>query len=83
MLNITIDILQIDDRNFFNFTWNVTKYADMYMDLQLTFHDAYYITVDHYINVLVNQTGFFVSNETLRTILDPNRKMGIKCSPQI
>ena len=33
VLNITIDILPTDDRQFFNFTWNVTKYTENAMDL--------------------------------------------------
>lgn len=33
--------------------------------------------------MLVNQTLFFVSNETLKTISEPNKKMRIKCVPQI
>ena len=33
VLNITIDILPTDERQFFNFTWNVTKYTENLMDL--------------------------------------------------
>jgi hypothetical protein len=33
VLNITINTLPTDDRQFFNFTWNVTKYTKDFMDL--------------------------------------------------
>ena len=43
VLNITIDILPENDKKFFNFTWNVTKYTEKYMDVQLIFKEAYYV----------------------------------------
>ena len=43
VLNITIDILPENDKQCFNFTWNVTKYTEKYMDVQLVFKEAYYV----------------------------------------
>jgi hypothetical protein len=33
VLKITIDILPENDRQFFNFTWNVKKFAERYMEV--------------------------------------------------
>lgn len=51
------------------------------MKLKIFFADAYYVSVDHFINVQVLDKDYFASNETVKTILDSNRKMGIKCLP--
>ena len=83
VLNITINTLPTDDRQFFNFTWNVTKYTKDFMDLQIFFHDAYYISADHKMTVKVKETYFFVSNDQMKTISDSNREMSIRCLPQI
>ena len=41
------------------------------------FDHAYYVSVDDYINVEILNKNFFVSNETLKTILDDNVDLGI------
>ena len=51
VLKISIDILPEDDQQFFNFTWSVTKFTEKYMDVQLIFKEAYYVEVNHFINV--------------------------------
>ena len=43
VLNITVEILPENDRKCFSFIWNVTKYTEKYMDMQLIFKEAYYV----------------------------------------
>ena len=43
VLNIAVEILPENDRKCFSFIWNVTKYTEKYMDVQLIFKEAYYV----------------------------------------
>ena len=80
VLDVQIDIAESEDRNNFNFTWNITKFDKKAMELKVWFQQAYYVSIQDTMRVKVLKKEFFVA-ENGKTLLDKNLDFSVVCKP--